>query len=136
MVLEKPYFRIPYKLFVVKFFLSINDFIKKRNPNKDAMENFILFNSILFESKEALQKRYPNIKFVILRYQVESEDNFRELPYMWEALENQGFIIINSSDLIGRKFINNSDDTAQDSYHPSEHAWDLLVPPLIKKLNL
>lgn len=136
LVLEKPLFKIPYKLFTIKFFLSINDYIKKRNSKIDAMENFILLNSIFLESKEALQKRYPNLKFIILRYQVDGEDNFRELPYMWETLKNQGFIVINSSDLIGRKFVNNTDDTVADGYHPSELAWDLLVPALIKELNL
>ncbi len=55
---------------------------------------------------------------------------------MWNDLEKEGFIIINSSDLIKRKFRYSSEDTADDEYHPSEAAWQLLCPELIKKLKL
>lgn len=136
LVLEKPLFDFMYKLFIVKFILSISDFIDKRNSNNEAELNFLLLNSIFLESKRALEEKYPNIKFVIVRYQVENDENFRELPYMWEVLKNEGFTVINSDDLIGRKYKYNSEDTTLDYYHPSEKAWDLLVHPLIKNLNL
>ena len=136
LVLEKPFCDYMYKLFIVKFILSISDFINKCDSKKEAELNFLLLNSLFLESKKALEKKYPNIKFVILRYQIENDDDHRELPYMWDALKNQGFTIINSSDLIGRKYKYNSEDTTLDYYHPSEYAWDLLVTPLIKELNL
>ena len=53
-----------------------------------------------------------------------------------KELEQEGFTIINSEDLIGRKFKYHSEDTNIDEYHPSEKAWDILLPPLIKKINI
>lgn len=51
-------------------------------------------------------------------------------------INKQKFIIVKSSDLIGRKYKYDSEDTVEDSYHPSEYAWDLLTPKLVEKFNL
>ena len=55
---------------------------------------------------------------------------------MWEVLKSEGFIIIDTQEIIGRKFEYNSDDCAEDGYHPSFKTWKLLVPKIIEKLNL
>lgn len=136
LVLDKLYFAPFYKLFTTKFLLSFYDYLLKKDEKKYFAENFVLLNSIFLESKKTLEKKYPNIKFVIIRYQVENDDDYRELPFMWQVLKNEGFIILNSSDLIGRKYKYNSEDTSEDFYHPSEKAWDLLLPELVKELNL
>ena len=126
-----------YKSFIFKELVKIND---KRN-NTYTLENnykkFILANEMFLRSKKILEEKYPDIKFVILKYSFENDNDVNyELPFMWDILEKEGFIILDTKDLIGRKFVLNSQDTAKDGYHPSEHAWDLLLPPLIKKLNL
>ncbi len=126
-----------FRSFLIK---KIFYLIDKKN-NKMTIENnykkFILANELFLQSKKQLEKRYPNIKFVILKYNVENnwEDGY-EMPFMWDVLKKEGFIVIDSKDLIGRKFKYNSEDSVQDGYHPSEKAWDLLVPKLVKKLNL
>ena len=94
-------------------------------------------NELFLQSKKKLEEHYPNIKFVILKYNVENDYELNyETPFMWDFLEKEGFIILDTKDLIGRKFVSNSKDTVKDGYHPSEYAWDLIIPPLIKKLNL
>lgn len=125
-----------YKTFMVKAFYYNLDRKREQNQQQDMYDNFINANEILKATREELEKRYPNIKFIIVRYQIENDDTYREAPYMWEELEKQGFIIINSEDLIGRKFKYHSEDTNVDEYHPSEKAWDTLLPPLIEKLEL
>ena len=100
------------------------------------LDNFDNALAILKETKKELETRYPNIKFIIVRYQLEDDDTYREAPFMWEELEKQGFTIINSEDLIGRKFKYHSEDTNVDEYHPSEKVWDILLPPLIEKFNM
>ncbi len=115
------------------------DFDIKKNKNKIKLqdENFKLINSILLESRKLLKEKYPDIKFVILRYQTENdENNLYELPEMWEILKSEGFIILDTEELIGRKFKYSSEDTAKDGYHPSAKVWDMLIPKIVEKLNL
>ena len=125
-----------YKTFLVKSFLYNKDRKREANKQQDMQDNFENALAILKQTKKELETRYPNIKFVIVRYQLEDDDTFREAPYMLERLEKEGFTIINSEDLIGRKFKFHSEDTNVDEYHPSEKAWDTLLPPLIKKLKM
>lgn len=125
-----------YKTFLVKSFLYNEDRKREANKKQDMVDNFENALAILKETKKELETRYPNIKFIIVRYQLEDDDTYREIPDMWEKLEENGFTIVNSEDLIGRKFKYYSEDTNVDEYHPSEKAWDTLLPPLINKLQL
>ena len=72
-----------------------------------------------------------------MKYEVEDafEEQY-EKEDMWKKLEENGFKIIKTSDLIGIKFKYASEDTTSDQYHPSEKAFESLVQPLIKELNL
>lgn len=125
------------KTFIVKSLYYQQDLYRNNDNLENKYNNFILANEIFLESKKLLQEKYPNIKFIILNYEVEDDNSeLVELPFMWDILKKEGFIVINSSDLIKRKFKFSSDDTNEDEYHPSEHAWDLLVPKLINELNL
>lgn len=124
-----------YKSFLAKNLLAkIDEINSTANPMiKEYIGNVAI--ELFKENRRLLKEKFPNIKFVILRYisttgGLEEED----YPEMWAKLENEGFIIINSKDLVGRIFT--VDDTTDDKCHPSENAWDLLVPPFIEKLNL
>ena len=126
-----------YKSFIFKELVKINDDRNNIVTIENNYKKFILANEIFLRSKKILEQKYPDIKFVILKYNYENDHNVNyELPFMWDILEKEGFIILETKDLIGRKFVLNSKDTVNDGYHPSEYAWDLLLPPLIKKLNL
>ena len=111
--------------------------IEKRTPpfsREEKLQNFELAKKLFIESKKILEQNYPNIKFVILRYRNKKEQSEFEIPFMWEYLEEEGFIIIDSKDLINRMYT--YVDTTEDKIHPNAQAWDELIPPLIKKLNL
>ena len=137
--LKKRY--IPLNLFSKSFLVKsiYYQLDTKRNDFEPSTkkQNNILAYYIFSESFKILKKKYPNIKFIILRYETE-EDLAEEYENekIWENLKKQGIIIINSSDLIGRKYKYTSEDTCEDNYHPSEKAWDLLVPKLIEQIEL
>lgn len=125
-----------YKSFLVKSLYTISDMKKKDNVKKSQYDNFMLANEIFLESKRLLEEKYPNIKFVILNYQREDDGSHLELPFMWDVLKKEGFIVINTQNLIGRKFKGQSNDTTTDGLHPSEEVWNALVPKLVEKLKL
>lgn len=125
-----------YRTFLAKSFFYNKDRKREQNKTQDMYDNFSNANEILKATRDELKQRYPNIKFIIVKYQIENDDTYREAPFMWETLEKEGFIIVNSEDLIGRKFKYHSEDTTIDEYHPSEKAWDTLIPPLIEKIGL
>ena len=137
--LKKRY--IPLNLFSKSFLVKsiYYQIDTKRNdfePNIKEQNNLLAYY-IFTESFQILKKKYPNIKFIILRYETENDYAEKyENNKIWENLQKKGIIIINSSDLIGRKFKYASEDTCKDQYHPSEKAWDLLVPKLIEQIEL
>lgn len=132
----KPFYNFS-KNFIIKSLYYQSD-LKRNNGEQTTKEhNAKLAKQIFIESKKEIEKKYSNVKFTIIRYEVEDDNaDTIEIHQMWNDLEKEGFTIIKSSDLIGRKYRFNSQDTNQDHYHPSELAWDLLIPPLVKKLNL
>lgn len=91
-------------------------------------QNFDFLKLHFIKSKKELEKNYPNTKFVILIYQ----DSFTD---RWPELEKEGFIIIKVKDLVSVN-LNNNKYKAYDNVHPNGKAWDVILPVLIKKLNL
>ncbi len=129
-----------YRTFIVRRYMhnvhdKFFDFQYYYDENKSKQleyDNFVLANAIFLESKRLLSERYPGIKFVILKY----TDYFvvNEYPKMWDTLREEGFIVLDTKDLIGRTFT--VEDTVEDKFHPNEQAWDLLVPKVVEKLKL
>lgn len=129
------------KSFIYRKLVILND--KKRDNRKNIIKNsnFELANKLFLESKKILEEKYPNIKFVILKYDYNYSyiiDNYQDFDLekadMWNELAKEGFIVLNTKDIIGEKF--NIEYTVNDRYHPNEKAWDLLVPKLVERLKL
>ena len=124
-----------YKSFLVKKLLAKID---EKNSiytqqTQDRIDNMV--RKLFVESKNLLQEKYPDIKFVILKYNSETSGiKTFENPKLWEKLKDDGFIIINSDDITGKFYMRA--DTTEDNIHPNEAAWDLLVPKFVEKLNL
>lgn len=125
------------RTFIARYILFLIDRNKNLFSPQIKYENFKLINEMFLECKRILENKYPGIQFIILRYRTENDgEKEYEVPFMWEVLKSEGFIILDSVDMVGRKFKYNTEDTANDGYHPSGIAWDILVPKIIEKLNL
>ncbi len=131
----KPPIYLLYSSYIGKAICEKYTSVKTSPSNME--ENWELAEKILVESREALKKRYPHIKFVILKYY---GVDMNPLPWtdneiFWDRLKKDGFIIVDSRDLTGT-VLNKEEDLARDYLHPSGKAWDKVIPPLIKKLKL
>ncbi|MBQ2644942.1 hypothetical protein IJG14_05150 [bacterium] len=127
---------ILYNTFFLRSLYSIIDEINRKNFTQYKYKSFMLANEIFLESKRLLEQDYPGIKFVIINFQTINDGPDYELPFFFNVLEKEGFIVINTEDLIGRKFEYNTKDMAEDCCHPSESTWDTLLPLIVKKLKL
>lgn len=101
--------------------------------NKD--KNLDYFCQLMKESKRLLNKKYPNTKFVIFIYR-EYNDMFIDNESLQRRLKNNGFILIDSDELTPHLLLAQPGYKTIDVAHPSDKAWDLIVPKLAKKLNL
>lgn len=126
----KPLFKPIWSLFTVK---EIQHFYENYlNSPSNYSKNIELFSLIMNESLKKAKEHYPNVKFVILIY--DNNLNPKE-NVMFKSLKKQGFIILKTSDLVKV----NLNDPIYHFYkdpHPNEKAWDVIVPGLVKKLNL
>ena len=113
-----------------------------------------VYKAIIQETK----KLYPDSKFVFLIYCDKNEDIVqieswnvpqKEINEEFEILysdkfkkdiENLGATVITTEELIGRKMDKEEDripKSIDENYpHPSEKAWDKIVPKLVQRLNL
>lgn len=123
-----------YEPFIMKKIYALFDKINNRETQKNINKRFELTNKIFLESKKLVEDHYPNAKFVVIDYNFDYNFEKNDLPQLWDVLEKEGFIVLHTKDLIGRKF--SLEETEIDEFHPSEKVWDLLVPALVKKLNL
>lgn len=101
---------------------------------KEMYDNFALINELFLQSKAELEKRYPGIKTVILKYNYDYGYEISEIPFLFDTLKDEGFIVLDTKDLTGKTF--DLSYTVSDKYHPNEAAWDLIVPKLVQKLKL
>ncbi len=107
-------------------------------PDNNKFDRLKLY---LYEIKKELEKRYPNIKMVIIVYYPELDTKYTHeiLPFRterWKEFEDDGFIVIRF-DKSEFEFLNeNSYISPNDNIHPSGKAWDTLVPIIINKLKL
>ncbi len=126
----KPVGKFFWHFFIVK---EIQEFLVKYNNNHNKKQNIRLFTKIMEESLTLTKQHYPNSKFVILEYSPDASDD-PKVKEMLKVLENKGFIVIKTDDIL-------KDDLRKESYrladlHPSAKAWEDLSQALIKKLNL
>lgn len=141
-----PRFTWLYPLYTVKKTqIRIADEAETNEENS----NYPLFKMIMKESFKKAKEKYPDAKFVILVYP--SDRYIKENTYIWRPvaynedcklpadlekyLKNIGFIIINAEDLAGKK-LRTPAYRVGDGDHPNTKAWQAIVPPLTKKLNL
>lgn len=121
----KPLFKPLYSSFIVKKFLYKKEFKQAQNEMKD----FSLFNKLMEEILKITKEKYPNSKFIMLEFENPADRN--ELPKQEiEKLEAMGITVVRASDII--KNLDDKKYWLDDEIHPSELAWNLIIPEMVK----
>lgn len=128
----KPSFKPLWFLFTVKEMQRLNE--SYLNSQSHYSKNFDLYSLIMEESLKTAKKHYPNVKFVILIYSNCYYPNKINVAG-FKNLEKDGFIVVKTKDIIKEDLSAPIYHFGQDG-HPTEKAWDVIVPALVKKLNL
>ncbi len=134
-----------------KFYMNNNKFINLlkssytiKNLNHIYSDNYVInpkhaetltdiVVSYFEQSRNKLEEHYHKpIKFCILLYDTWE---IQHEALLKKKLTDKGFIVISTKDLTNED-LNSPKYMMQDNLHPTEAAWDLLTPKLIKALNL
>ena len=113
----------------------------------DDNRNFDFIKAHFVQARSNLQKAYPNLKYVILKYPYNYDETYNydktEYEYAnmstyaserWKELEELGFIILDVKTLTGID-VNNPKYQLPDG-HPNGDAWEEITPKVIEALNL
>ena len=125
-------------LFISRF--SIIKFFIMKYLGKTALQNDNYMSSLLkkyfIQSRDELQKRYPNIKFIIIKHPCSKEEKSNNEYYYdcWKQLENEGVIIYDLIEKIDFD-VTDSEYMFPDT-HPNEKLWKEITPIIIKDLKL
>ncbi len=131
-------FHIIKKLYTEYLFKKY--YLSQKNKDK----NFDLIKLHFEEARKELQKRYPNVKFIILKHPCDTERTPFEVGYYiidsyttprWKELEDEGFIVKDLKTYIPNINFESQEYTFPDG-HPNQKAWDAVAEKLVKDLNL
>lgn len=130
----KPFCKPLWALYTVNRIQNIIQTEHWKNPEcykKDLRSYYLMMK----ECKRLAKIHYPNSKFVILIYR-DAPNIFIDDTVLRKKLLEDGFIIIDTKDLVTGVNLSDRKYKTLDNSHPSEKAWDLIVPALVKELNL
>lgn len=123
----KPIFKPLYSSYIVKRFLNKKAEIQAQIEEK----NFKLFNAVMNENVRLVKKYYPKAKIIFIEY---PEPRYHSLPDKEvDILENMGIIVVKIVDLTKDINIFDNEYWLDDNIHPSEKAWNIILPRLAKK---
>ena len=80
-------------------------------------------------ARSEMEKYWKNTKYVIIFHTAKSNDN-----YLKEQLLNNNFIVIDTNELTNQNMLDSK--YMNDDFHPTEEAWNVIVPQLIKELGI
>ncbi len=140
-LIEKNPITLPLQRFyVVANFYRAFMFSKFHLNAKNDDKNFDLVKLHFEEARKELQKRYPNVKFIIIKHPYSLSTTqiggnyslaYNYITPRWKELEDEGFIIIDLlKDFPGTNF--ESEEYTVPNGHPNSKAWDIVVKKLIK----
>ena len=122
-----------WKFHFVKLWLTYLEYNIRLNP-KYHDYNFDLLEQMFIRSKNLVNSKYPNTKFIILKY--DGNDGFDRWfieTSRWNELKKQGFIVIDADKLTGKN-LKTKEYTDADNYHPNKKAWEKISDKLSKLL--
>lgn len=114
---------------VIQNFIAENRYLNENNRDK----NFDFMKLHFMESKKIIDKKFPDTKFVILKYN-DTPNSWYLNTKRWKELEDEGFIVLDSNELTGKSL--SSKRYKLDDGHPNEEAWNEIVPAITKQLGL
>ncbi len=116
-----------YSSFFIKRLLNKKIY---NQANKESLD-FQLFNAVMEKSVEITKKKYPNSKFIMVEFPELSRKELSE--YEIKKLERMGITVVKAANLIGDINIYEKKYWLPDNIHPTEEAWDLVLPKLKEK---
>lgn len=102
------------------------------NYFQDKEKTFNLIKLYLIQIKNVINKNFNNYdestKFIVLVYN--DIDNFN-----WEELEKENIIVFHTQNLVDVD-LSSEEYNIADKVHPNGKAWEVIVPALVKELDL
>ena len=80
-------------------------------------------------ARDEMKKYWKNTEYVIIFHTATSRDD-----YLKEQLLNNNFIVIDTNELTNQNMLDNT--YMKEDFHPTEEAWKIIVPQLIKELGI
>lgn len=123
----KPFFKPFYSSYAVKRLLNTKSADFAEEEGKD----FKLFNKIMLESVKLIKEHYPAAKIIMLEYP--EPFNLSIPDYEREQLESMGVKPVKVLDLTQDIDIYDKKYWLEDDIHPSDAAWDIIMPRFAEK---
>lgn len=120
-----PIYRKFFTYYFIKNIIYFNWFQYDYKTHED--NAFVYFRAI----RKEIERQYPNIKFVILLY-----DDYNKFGLDFLKLEKEGFIVLQTKELTGVNLQVKDYQVSEKDTHPTEKAWDIVIPALVKKLKM
>lgn len=119
-----------YKQFYVYYFFK--NLYYSYIGYKNYPQHSKLVNAYFKEMKKAINKEFPNTKFVILFY----GDYKKYFGLDLTELEKEDIIMIHTQDLSPVNIFDKEYRQSETDYHPNETIWNIITPLLTKQLNI
>ncbi len=126
LVEDKPLFPYIHIFYISKFIHNKIENILNSEKNTD--KNIELLIDIFAESHKKLAEKYPKAKFILIEYNTDELDKFKE------QIQESGWNLYSTFDILG-----NDTDLNDDKYHfrndphPNEAAWNIVVDNFVSK---
>lgn len=121
--------KLIYHTFLYKFYKNI----QRNKLSNEYIDN--LFLLYMKEIHKEVNRKFSNEesqpKMVLLIY-----DSKEELNTIINELKADGYIVFYVNDLTDVNILSPEYQYSEDDIHPNKKAWDVIVPALVKKLNI
>ncbi len=107
--------------------------IKQQSINFYTPQYIDFYISVLTQIKKETQKHWKDTKYFILYYW--DEEYINVWNYMKPKLEAEDFITATMQDLANDNLMS-GEYTLSDNIHPSEKAWEIITPEIIRELEI
>ena len=121
-----------HSLYVVQIadYFKMKKFAEKEGKIREIQA--MMFKTIV----KKLKTSYSKSKFVIIKFQVDENEDMFFPDDLEKYLLDNGVIILDAEKLTGEKYYLPENKLEVEQMHPSAKVWEKFTPALVKKLNL